>query len=109
MGCGQPDQELRLPGGNVRGELPRVEAAVHQYQHRLIKQVQQLAGLGELADPYSDLRERRSGKFSLYRNLVAPHWLPRSEFALVRSVARTRTRRSHEGPGQRPDRRTVAK
>jgi len=38
-----PDQELGLGAGNFGQEPSGVEAAVHQYQHRLIQQVQQLA------------------------------------------------------------------
>ena len=48
-GGAQPDQELRLRGGDLGQELPAVKAAVHQHQHRLIQQVQQLARPGDLS------------------------------------------------------------
>jgi hypothetical protein len=39
----QPDQELGAGAGDVGEEVPGVEAPVHQDQHRLVQQVQQLA------------------------------------------------------------------
>jgi hypothetical protein len=47
-GGGEPDQELRLRGGDLGEEARAVEAAVHQHQHRGVQQVQQLAGPGGL-------------------------------------------------------------
>jgi hypothetical protein len=45
----QPDQELGAGPGDLREEVPEVEAADHQHQHGLARQVQQLAGPVQLA------------------------------------------------------------
>ena len=62
-GAGEPDQELRLRGGDRGEEVPAVEAAVDQHQHGLIQQGQQLPRLARLplGSRAEDRAEQRPG------------------------------------------------